>query len=124
MRVHKPTVAYKLALQDVVVTRRKQCFPQFEPSFSLRVKYQFTFQSPLIIFPAHNRQKHRVSHAKCSPSPGAMVQIHRHMRSCHAICVALSCHTGCHEFSCTLAMFATWSLVCYGIGREFTFTFP
>ena len=115
MRVHKPTVAYKLALQDVVVTRRKQCFPQFKPSFSLRVKYQFTFQSPLIIFPAHNRQKHRVSLAKCSPSPGAMVQIYRHMRSCHAICVALSCHTGCHEVGLKVIVFVYTCNVCYAV---------
>ena len=75
-----------------VVTRRRQCFPQFELSFSLKVKYQFTFQSSLFIFLAHNRQKHRVSLEKYSPNT-----TYRHMRSCHAIYVALSCHTGCRE---------------------------
>ena len=112
MRVHKPTVAYKLALQDVVVTRRKQCFPQFELSFSLRVKYQFTFQRPLI-FTADNRQKHRVCLEKCSPSPGAGVQTQRHMRLCHAICVALSCHTRCHEVGLKVIVFLYTCNVCY-----------
>ena len=51
-----------------VVTRRRQCFPQFELSFSLKVKYQFTFQSSPVIFLADNRQKHRVSLEKCSPN--------------------------------------------------------
>ena len=67
-----------------VVTRRGQCFPLFELSFSLKVKYHFTFQSsPVIFFIADNRQKHRISLEKCGP---------RHMRSCHAIlrCVIMS----------------------------------
>ena len=37
--------------------RRKQCFPQFELSFSLKVKDQFMFQSSSFIFLADNRQK-------------------------------------------------------------------
>ena len=44
-----------------VVTRRTQCFPQFELPIPLKVKDQFMFQSSPLIFLADNRQKHRVS---------------------------------------------------------------
>ena len=80
-----------------VVPRRRQCSPQFELSFSLKVKYQFTFQSSLFIFLANNRQKHRVCLKKCSPNTD--------MHSCHAIYVALSCHTGCREVGLKVIVF-------------------
>ena len=68
-----------------VVTRRRQCFPQFELSFSLRFKYQFTFQSSLFIFSADNRQKHRVSLEKCSPNTQTYALMSRYLR-----CVIMS----------------------------------
>ena len=68
-----------------VVTRRRQCFPQFELSFSLKVKYQFTFQSSLFIFLADNRQKHRVSLEKCSPNSQTYALMSRYLR-----CVIMS----------------------------------
>ena len=43
------------------------------------------------------------------------VQIHRHMRSCHAICVALSCHTGCHEVGLKVIVFVYTCNVCYAV---------
>ena len=59
------------------------------------------------------------------------VQIHRHKRSCHFICVALSCHSGCHEVGLKVIVFVYTCNVCYAvvsffywIGHEFTFTFP
>ena len=67
------------------LTRRKQCFPQFELSFSLRVKYQFTFQSSLFIFSADNRQKHRVSLEKCSRNTQTYALMSRYLR-----CVIMS----------------------------------
>ena len=63
-----------------VVTRRKQCFPQFELSFSLRVKYQFTFQSSLFILSADNTQKHRVSLEKCSQNTQTYALMSRSLR--------------------------------------------
>ena len=68
-----------------VVTRRKQCFPQFELSFSLRFKYQFTFQSSLFIFSADNRQKQRVSLEKCSQNTQTYALMSRYLR-----CVIMS----------------------------------
>ena len=62
-----------------VVTRRKQCFPQFELSFYLRVKYQFTFQSSLFIFSADNRHKHRVSLEKCSRNTQTYARMSRYL---------------------------------------------
>ena len=43
------------------------------------------------------------------------VQIHRHMRSCHAICVALSCHTGCQEVGLKVIVFVYTCNVCYAV---------
>ena len=63
-----------------VVTRRRQWFPQFELSFSLKVKYQFTFQSSLFIFLANNRQKHGVSLEKCSPNTQTNALMSRYLR--------------------------------------------
>ena len=123
MRVHKPTVAYKLALQDVVVTRRKQCFPQFELSFSLRVKYQFTFQSSLFIFSADNTQKHRVSLEKCCRNTHALMS--RYLR-----CVIMShkVSRGGIESNCFLVhlqcLLRCLSLVFNGIGHKFNIPFP
>ena len=68
-----------------LVTRRKQCFPQFELSFSLRVKYQFTFQSSLFIFLADNRQKQKVSLEKCSSNTQTYA-----LMSCYLCCVIMS----------------------------------
>ena len=68
-----------------VVTQRRQCFPQFELLFSLKVKYQLTFQSSLFIFLADNRQKHRVSFEKCGPNT---IQTYAVM-SCYC-CVVMS----------------------------------
>ena len=68
-----------------VVTRRKQRFPQFELSFSLRVKYQFTFQSSLFILSPDNRQQHRVSLEKCSPNTQTYALMSRYLR-----CVIMS----------------------------------
>ena len=62
-----------------VVTRRKRCFPQFELSFSLKVKCQFTFQSSLSIFSADNRQKHRVSLKKCSSNTQTYALMSRYL---------------------------------------------
>ena len=64
-----------------VVTRRRRSFPQFELSFSLKVKYQFTFQSSLFIFLADNRQKHRIPLEKCSPSTQTYALMSRFLRS-------------------------------------------
>ena len=68
-----------------VVTWRRQCFPQFELSFSLKVKYQFTFQSSLFIFLVDNRQKHRVSLKKCTPNTQTYALMSRYLR-----CVIMS----------------------------------
>ena len=93
-----------------VVTRRKQCFSQFELSFSLRVKYQFTFQSSLFInFSLPTIDKNTGFHLRNA------VQIHRRMRLCHSICVALSCHTGCHEVGLKVIVFVYTCNVCYTV---------
>ena len=63
-----------------VVTRRRQCSSQFQLSFSLKVKYQFTFQSSLFIFLADNGQKHRVSLEKCSPNTQTYAPMPRYLR--------------------------------------------
>ena len=68
-----------------VVTRRRQCFPPFELSFSLKVKYQFTFQSSFFIFLADNRQKHTVSLEKYSPNTQTDTVMSRYLR-----CVIIS----------------------------------
>ena len=64
-----------------VVPRRRQCSPQFELSFSLKVKYQFTFQSSLFIFLADNRQKHRVSLNKCIANTQTYALMSLYLRS-------------------------------------------
>ena len=43
------------------------------------------------------------------------VQILRHMRSCHAICVALSCHRGCHQVGLKVIVFAYTCKICYAV---------
>ena len=37
------------------------------------------------------------------------------MRLCHAICVALSCHTGCHEVGLKVIVFVYTCNVCYAV---------
>ena len=43
------------------------------------------------------------------------VEKHRHMRLCHAIWVALSCHTGCHEVGLKVIVFVHTCNVCYAV---------
>ena len=64
---------------------KEAVFPQFELSFSLKVKYQFAFKSSLFIFLADNRQKHRVSLEKCSPNTQTFALMSRYLR-----CVIMS----------------------------------
>ena len=74
----------------------------FFPNTSSRFKALFSFSLPTI----HKNTGFRLRNA---------VEIHRHMRLCHAIWVALSCHTGCHEVGLKVIVFVYTCNVCYAV---------